>query len=154
VASAPPERFDASALLRASAAPAPASAVEAPPVAAPVRGERRGLGTPARAGLVALAAACALLTLQRNDLLGSSARGLFGAPSPETPSGVRAFLSSMPPLASPEALKPKPLPPRPAEPRLEAEPHAPQARAAGTTKTSGAKSKKSKAGKAKPTRGK
>lgn len=162
VPSGPPQRVDPNALLRAyspASIPlsAPVAAVEHFAVAKPIAPKKPGLGIVARAGLVLLGLGGALLTLQRNDLLGASARSLFGAPSPETPQGVRAFLSSLPPLASPESLKPKPLPPRAdAEPRVDAEPRTAQpARPAGAPKATSTKSKKpAKGGKAKPNKGK
>jgi hypothetical protein len=157
----PPQPIDPNALLRAyspASVPlsAPVAAVEQFAVARPIAPKKRGLGIVARAGLVLLGMGATLLTLQRNDLLGASARSLFGAPSPETPHGVRAFLSSLPPLASPESLKPKPLPPRAAEPRADAEPRTAQpAHPAGPSKATSTKSKKpAKSGKAKSNKGK
>jgi hypothetical protein len=157
----PPQPVDPNALLRAyspASIPlsAPVAAVERFPVEKPIAPKKPGLGIVARAALVLLGLGGALFTLQRNDLLGASARSLFGAPSPETPHGVRAFLSSLPPLASPESLKPKPLPPRAAEPRADAEPRTAQpAHAAGPSKAASTKSKKpAKSGKVKSNQGK
>lgn len=135
----------------ASAVPAPALPVEAHAVEKPVAPAKRGLGMPARLALGALGAFGALLALQRNDLLGASARTLFGAPSPATPHGVQAYLASLPKLASPESLKPKPLPPRAVERAESASPPAAPARTAAATKApAAAKAKKPAKGKAKP----
>ncbi len=152
--------IDPNALLRAyspasvPAASSPVSASEHFAVEKPSAQKKPGLGLVARALLVLLGLGATLLTLQRNDLLGASARSLFGTPSPETPHGVRAFLASLPPLASPESLKPKPLPPRAVEPRTDVEPRAAQP-ARPTPAAKATKSKKpAKGGKAKPQKAK